>query len=172
MPRIRRTRSLVSLVLALGAVGCRDILKVDPSDSAIISVETLKTGSTFAARPTGLFFNAAGIFLTSSIVARDSCTIQRYPPDISSPALDYRDAGNSAMFYSLRYSAPSTSVVNREIGCFFIDDGTAAVPFEFLFDFRNAAVREVRATRVRIAANRVGDTVTHITSTFNSQVNP
>jgi hypothetical protein len=254
----------VFLVLAIGAAGCRDILEVDPSDYAIINVETLKTGSTFAARPTGLFFRAAGIFLASSIVARDSCSVQGYPPDINSPALDYLDAGpsivvkfnrpqtqgtltprtqagvksyvlpegtsiafvpgdtvtveipgatdgfvpttavartaeaftpaaltlpasrqadlpvswtpganaipGSAMFYSLRYSAPSTSVLNREIGCFFIDDGTAAVPFEVLFDFRDAAVREVRATRVRITANRVGDTVTHITSTFNSLV--
>ena len=264
MPQIRRTRVFVLLALVVSTLGCRDIIQPEKSNYAIINVETLPTGSTFAALPTGLFFNAAGIFLSSSVVSQDSCIIQRYPPDIANPALDYLDAGSgvvvrfnrpqtqgtltprtqsgvrsyvlpegtsipfvpgdtvtveipgatgglgqttasartaeaftpaplslpasnqtdmpvswtpgvtsipgSAMFYSLRYSAPATSTLNREIACFFVDDGSAAVPFEVLFDFRNATVRSARATRIRITANRIGNTVTHITSTFPAQV--
>jgi hypothetical protein len=74
------------------------------------------------------------------------------------------------MFYSLRYAAPATTTLNREIACFFVDDGSAAIPFEVLFEFRESAVRNAQATRVRITANRVGNTVTHITSTFVAPV--
>ena len=236
-------------------------MDVEESNYAIINIETLKTGTTtYGARPTGLFFNGGGVFLSSSIVGRDSCLIQTFPPDISTPRLDYLSAGptvvvkfnrpqtqgvltprsqsgvdsyvmaegtsipfvpgdtvtveipgaeggvepttavartaeaftaatvtlpasnqtdvpvswtpgatavpGSAMFYSLRYAAPSTTTLNREIACFFIDDGSAVIPFEVLFAFRESTVRSAQATRVRITANRVENTVTHITSTF------
>ena len=265
MPPFRRSRILLVLALAAAGVGCRDILDAEKSNYAIINIETLKTGTTtYGARPTGLFFNGGGVFLTSSIVGRDSCIIQRYPPDIETPRLDYLSAGanvvvkfnrpqtqglltprsqsgvdsyvmaegtsipfvpgdtvtveipgaengieattvtartaeaftpatltlpasnqtdvpvswtpgataipGSAMFYSLRYAAPATTILNREIGCFFIDDGSATIPFEVLFDFRESTVRSVQATRVRITANRVGNTATHITSTFVATV--
>jgi hypothetical protein len=76
----------------------------------------------------------------------------------------------SAIFYSLRYSAPGTSSLNREIRCFFIDDGNAVVPAAVLIDFRVATAREAEATRVRVTANRVARTVTQITSTFSNPV--
>jgi hypothetical protein len=265
MTPIRRTSRLVLLGLAIATMGCRDILQAEASNYAIINVETLSTGaSTYGARPSALFFNAAGIFLSSSVVARDSCIVQRFPPDVSNPALDYLDPGSpvvarfarpqtsgtltartqgsvtsyvlpegatiafvpgdtitvevpgiedgfeertivartaeafvpsqltipassqadmpvtwtpgataipgSAMFYSLRFSAPAASSINREIACFFIDDGNATVPFESLFDFREATLRDVRAQRIRVTANRIGTTVTHVTSTFNATV--
>ena len=261
---IRRTSGLV-LLLAIAPMGCRDILEAEASNYAIINVETLSTGTdTYGARPSALFFSAAGIFLSSSVVARDSCIEQRFPPEITNPALDYLDPGapviarftrpqtsgnltehsqgavtsyvlpegatiafvpgdtitvevpgtedgfeettivartaekftpsvltlpassqadmpvswtpgataipGSAMFYSLRYSAPATDVINREIACFFIDDGSASVPFEVLFNFREATLRDVRASRVRVTANRIGTTVTHVTSTFSATV--
>ncbi len=262
---IRRSRVLLLVALAASAAGCRDILDAEKSNYAIINIETLKTGTTtYGARPTGLFFNGGGVLLSSSVVARDSCIVQRFPGDDENPQLDYLDAGpsvtvkfnrpqtqgvltprtqsgvdsyvmaegtsipfvpgdsvtveipgaagglepttaaartaevftpsaltlpasnqsdmpvtwtpgatavpGSAMFYSLRYAAAATTTLNREIGCFFVDDGSAAVPFEALFEFRESAVRDVRATRVRISANRVGKTVTHVTSTFVATV--
>jgi hypothetical protein len=268
MLRIRRTRAPVVLVLALviATVGCRDILQAEKSNYAILNIETVATGpTTFGAIPTGLFFNAAGVFLSSSFVSRDSCLIQAYPADITNPTLDYLDAGTgvivkfnrpqtqgtitprtqsgvttyrlpdgtpaipfvpgdtvtveipgganglspvtatartaeaftpsaitlpasnqqdvnvtwtpgattvpgAAMFYSLRYAAPATPVINREIACFFVDDGSATIPFEVLFDFRTSTLRAARATRVRIAANRIGNTATHITSTFTADI--
>jgi hypothetical protein len=265
MPRIRWTRGFVFLGVVAALVGCRDILKAEKSNYVIINVETLKTGATtYGARPSGLFFNAAGIFLSSSFVSRDSCIIQRFPPDITNPNLDYLDAGDgvlvkferpqtqgtllphsqgtvesyvlpegtsipfvpgdtvkvevpgngetlepvtivartaevftpgaltlpgsnqtdmpvswtpgatavpgSAMFYSLRYAAPATTTLNREIACFFVDDGSAAIPFEALFEFRESTVRNAKATRIRIVANRTGNTVTHLTSTFTADV--
>ena len=265
MLRIRRTRIPFLLALAVATIGCRDILQAEKSNYAIVNIETLKTGpTTYGANPTGLFFNAAGIFLSSSTVSRDSCLIQAYPPDITNPTLDYLDAGpavvvkftrpqtqgsltprtqsgvksyvlaegtpsipfvpgdtatveipgaagglpaltatartaeaftpatvtlpasnqqdvtvtwtpaatvpGAAMFYSLRYAAPATPVINREIACFFVDDGSATIPFEVLFEYRTSAIRAARATRVRITANRVSNTATHITSTFSADV--
>ncbi len=265
MPLIRQTRGLAVLGLAIATMGCRDILQAEASNYAIVNVETLSTGvDTYGARPSALFFQAAGIFLSSSIVARDSCIEQRFPPDVSNPALDYLNPGSpvvarfnrpqtsgtltartqgsvtsyvlpegatipfvpgdtitievpgtedgfeertfaartaeaftpsvlnlpvssqsdmpvtwtpgattipgSAMFYSLRFSAPATSVLNREIACFFIDDGSASVPFEALFNFREATLRDVRATRIRVTPNRIGTTVTHVTSSFSATV--
>ena len=266
MSPIRRTCRLALPGLALIAtMGCRDILQAESSNYAVINVETLTTGvETYGARPSGLFFSAAGIFLSSSVVARDSCLIQAFPPAITNPVLDYLDPGSpvvarftrpqtsgtlgartqgsvtsyvlpegatipfvpgdtitvevpgaedgfegativartaeaftpsqlnvpasnqanmpvtwtpgataipgSAMFYSIRYSAPASSVINREIACFFIDDGSASVPFETLFDFREATLRAAQATRIRVTANRTGTTVTHVTSTFGATV--
>jgi hypothetical protein len=264
MPLNRRSLVVLASTLAFGAIGCRDIIDAENSNYAIINIETLQTGSTFAARPTGLFFNGGGIFLSSSFVARDSCIVQKYPPDITNPALDYLDVTpgvvvkfqrpgtegtltrrtqsgvqsyvlpdgtsipfvpgdtatveipgvdgefepitakartaeaftadplvvpssnqvdmpvtwrpgataipGSAMFYSLRFATPPTLTINREVACFFVDDGSASVPFEALFDFRDATVRSAAATRVRITANRVGNIVTHITSTFSTPV--
>ena len=265
MPPIRPTSGLVLLGLAIATMGCRDILQAEASDYAIINVETLTTGvGVYGARPSGLFFNAAGIFLASSVVARDSCLTQTFPPGITNPVLDYLDPGapvvarftrpqtsgtltartqgsvtsyvlpegatipfvpgdtitvevpgteggfeqstivartaeaftpsvlnipasaqadmpvtwtpgasaipGSAMFYSIRYSAPAASSINREIACFFIDDGNASVPFELLPDFREATLRAAEATRIRITANRIGTTVTHVTSTFSATV--
>ena len=265
MPRIGRFAVLVLAGFTVSVSGCREILKPEASNYAIINIETLATtGATYGARPTGLFFNAAGVFLSSSIVGRDSCIIQAYPPNVTTPALDYLDVGTgvvvrferpetegtltprtqsgvtsyglpagesipfvpgdtvtveipvsaailepitlsartaeaftpsavtlptnnqsdlnvtwtpaataipgSAMFYSLRYAAPSTTTLNREIACFFIDDGSAAIPFEALFDFRESTVRSGDATRLRIVANRIGNTVTHLTSTFTADV--
>src|SRR5215208_8280469 len=106
MTRICRTRLVALLGLSAALVGCRDILEAEKSDFAIVNIETLKTSATtYGARPSGLFFSAAGIFLASSIVGRDSCLIQKYPPDITSPVLDYIDAGDGVV---VRFERPQT----------------------------------------------------------------
>src|SRR5215213_8727306 len=106
MPRIRRTRTLLFLAFAVVAAGCHDILDAESSNYAIINIETLKTTSTtYGARPTGLFFKGGGVFLSSSIVGRDSCIVQSYPPDNDNPRLDYLDAGPSI---AVKFNRPQT----------------------------------------------------------------
>jgi hypothetical protein len=264
MRHIRRSTTVLLFGLAAGAVGCRDVLDAERSNYAIINVETLRTGDTFGAAPTAIFFSGGGVFLSSSAIAGDSCVVRRFPPDATNPVLDYLDAGpgvvvrfnrpqtegtltprtqagvksyvlpagtsipfapgdtvtveipgaaggfepttvrartaeaftaatvtipasnqtdmpvawtpsatavpGSTMSYSLRYSAPSSSAINREVACVFIDDGSAVVPFEALTEFRNAVTREVRATRVRVTGSRTGKTAAQITSSFSVQV--
>jgi hypothetical protein len=75
----------------------------------------------------------------------------------------------AAMFLSFRYALTGTTI-NREIACFFIDDGSAVVPAELLPPFRASSNRVAEATRVRIAIARDGRVVTHVTSSFVAPV--
>src|SRR5688500_19440936 len=133
MLRIRRTRAvpLLALALAVASVGCRDILQAEKSNYAIVNIETVATGpTTFGAIPTGLFFNAGGVFLSSSVVSRDSCLIQTYPPDITNPTLDYLDAGTGVV---VRFNRPQTQATitprtQSGVTTYILPEGTPAIP--------------------------------------------
>ena len=75
----------------------------------------------------------------------------------------------SAMSYEFRYARGST-VLNRRLLCFLVDDGSADLSATALREFAEATIRETRATRIRIRATRVGETVSHVTSTFLAPV--
>src|SRR5687768_6689863 len=132
MLRIRRTSVLPVLALALASAGCRDILQAEKSNYAIVNIETVATGpTTFGAIPTGLFFNSAGVFLSSSVVSRDSCLIQAYPPDITNPTLDYLDAGTGVV---VRFNRPQTQATitprtQSGVTTYILPEGTPAIPF-------------------------------------------
>ena len=76
----------------------------------------------------------------------------------------------SAMFYSIRYSGPGSTVLDREVACVFSDDGSGIVAASFLTEFRQASLREAIAQRGRITTSRTGRIITHVTSTFQMPV--
>ena len=76
----------------------------------------------------------------------------------------------AAMFYSIRYSSSGATSLDTQIACVFRDDGSAIVPATLLTAFRDASIRQAIAQRARVTAQRVGDAVTHVTSTFEVTV--
>jgi hypothetical protein len=80
------------------------------------------------------------------------------------------DALGSAMAFEFRFDAGATGEVNRELLCFFIDDGEAQIPAAQLENFVESAIQEVKATRQRITTIRGANTVAHITSTIEFPV--
>ena len=75
----------------------------------------------------------------------------------------------SAMFYSFQYST-SGGIPDREIACVFQDDGTGVVGSATLTEYRTSSVRSATAQRGRITFNRVGGTITHVSSIFQVPV--
>jgi hypothetical protein len=71
----------------------------------------------------------------------------------------------AAMSYEFRY-ARGSAVLNRRLVCFFVDDGSADLAVSALREFSESTLRETRAMRIRISAARIGETVSHVTSTF------
>ena len=80
------------------------------------------------------------------------------------------EVAGSAMFYSIRYSSPGMTVVDREIACVFRDDGSGVITAAMFNEFRQASIRQAFAQRARITANRIGNVITHVTSTFETPI--
>lgn len=80
------------------------------------------------------------------------------------------EVAGSAMFYSIRYSSPGSTLLDREIACVFSDDGSGVVAASLLTDFRQSSIRQAIAQRGRITTNRTGAVITHVTSTFDVPV--
>ena len=80
------------------------------------------------------------------------------------------DGTGAAMFYSIRYSSSGATSLDTQIACVFRDDGSGVVPATLLTAFRDSSIRQAIAQRARVTAERVGDAVTHVTSTFEVPV--
>ena len=76
----------------------------------------------------------------------------------------------TAMFYSFQYSSDNSGVLDREIACVFQDDGSGVVPASTLEGFRASDVRTIVAQRARIDVERIGDAITHVTTTISMPV--
>ena len=76
----------------------------------------------------------------------------------------------TAMFYSFQFSAENSGILDREIACVFADDGSGVVAATMLQGFRASDVRTVIAQRARIVAERIGDAITHVTTTLSVPV--
>ena len=80
------------------------------------------------------------------------------------------EIAGSAMFYSIRYSSPGMTQVDREIACVFRDDGTGVIGSTMLTEFRQSPIRLATAQRARVTTSQTGAVITHVTSTFNVQL--
>ena len=76
----------------------------------------------------------------------------------------------TAMFYSFRYASENSSLIDQEIACVFADDGSGVVPASTLTGFRQSEPRMIIAQRARIVAERIGEAITHVTTTMSVPV--
>ena len=76
----------------------------------------------------------------------------------------------SAMAFEFRYSSPGSEDFDREVLCFFVDDGSATVPAAQVAAFLDSDLRLAKATRQRITTFTGANTVMHITSSLEQPV--
>ena len=76
----------------------------------------------------------------------------------------------TAMFYSFRFASENSGIIDREIACVFADDGSGVVPASTLTGFRDSELHMIVAQRARIVAERIGDAITHVTTTISAPV--
>jgi hypothetical protein len=76
----------------------------------------------------------------------------------------------SVMAYELRYARQGSPDYDRELLCFFMDDGEASVSPALVAGFAGSNLRLAKATRQRISTFPGANTVVHITSTLELPV--
>lgn len=116
---------------------------------------------------------APGGFLASTIAARtaDAFTRSALPvPDTGAAiALTWTPDAlpGSSMLVSLRYNAPGTSLLNTQVFCSLVDDGTFTIPSAVLAGWRAASVRDAVTSRWRTEIRQIGNSFLIVSSTYS-----
>ena len=116
---------------------------------------------------------ATGGFVPTTIAARtaDAFTRSALPVPAAGQGIDLTwtadTRAGSSMLVSLRYNAPASSLLTRQVFCSLIDDGAFTIPSATLADWRAATVREAVTTRWRTEVKQVANSFIILSSTYS-----
>lgn len=116
---------------------------------------------------------AAGGFVPTTIAARtaDAFTRSALPVPAAGQGIDLTwtpdPRAGSSMLVSLRYNAPASSLLTRQLFCSLSDDGAFTIPSATLADWRTATVREAVTSRWRTEVKQVANSFIILSSTYS-----
>ena len=116
---------------------------------------------------------ANGGFVPTTIAARtaDAYTRSALPVPAIGQGIDLTwtpdTRAGSSMLVSLRYNAPASTMLTRQVFCSLIDDGAFTIPSATLGDWRGASVREAVTTRWRTEVKQVANSFIILSSTYS-----
>jgi len=136
----------------------------DPGDVISLSIPGAAGGfpAFLVTARTVEIFTPGAVMIPTSITENLNLTWENEPETSLFPG--------SAMFYSFKYGTENAPLFDREIACVFIDDGSGVVQAADLAGFRASTIRSITAQRARITVDRVGRSITHVTSTLSRPV--